>query len=194
MSKKPENPIVVYEDIQEDYIIDDREIKPNDNPKFNNNILVTDDNLSNRLYFNMFWTFDDRSVTDKNLYVLWVNANNEKGISECTDKQVDDVGERLSFAWNVPQEATYKAGNIRFAVRLTANNYVWNSLPTTVEVKQGLQINDYPEAVVPSANKLSIISINKSEYDALEVKNNSIVYVVNNNGNFSMYLGVNPIS
>lgn len=192
MSLRPEE-IVVTEDRQEDYKVYDRVIQPNET--LPQNILVTDDNLSNRLYFNMWHTFDDRDLYGKRISIIWINANNEKGVNDCGDIEVIAGQHRLTFSWDVPVEATYKAGTIRFAIRINfSDDYVWNSLPATVEVKQGLQVNDYPEAVVPTASKLGLMSITKTEYDALEVKNPQIVYVVNNNGSYSMYIGSSPIN
>lgn len=141
MSIRPDR-IDVFQDVQENYIIYDREITENPNPQFNTNLLVTNDNKSNRLYFNMWYTFDDRDLESKEVSVVWVNANNEKGISLCVDKELKDT-DRLTFAWDVPQQATYKEGNIKFAVRIIANDYVWNSLIGTVEVKKGLVTEEY---------------------------------------------------
>lgn len=192
MSLRPEQ-IPVVEDRQEDYVVYDRVITANET--LPQNILVTDDDLSNRLYFNMWYQFDDRDLANKQISIIWLNANNEKGVNDCEDIQVISAESRLTFSWNVPKEATYKAGTIRFAIRINfEEDYVWNSLPATVEVKQGLQVDDYPEAIVPTASKLGLMSITKTEYDALEVKNPQIVYVVNNNGNYSMYIGSSPIN
>lgn len=192
MSLRPTQ-IPVVEDRQEDYVVYDRVITANET--LPQNILVTDDDLSNRLYFNMWYQFDDRDLANKQISIIWLNANNEKGVNDCEDIQVISAESRLTFSWNVPKEATYKAGIIRFAIRINfEEDYVWNSLPATVEVKQGLQVNDYPEAIVPTASKLGLMSITKTEYDALEVKNPQIVYVVNNNGSYSMYIGSSPIN
>ena len=51
MSLRPEQ-IPVVEDRQEDYVVYDRVITANET--LPQNILVTDDDLSNRLYFNMW--------------------------------------------------------------------------------------------------------------------------------------------
>ena len=191
MSIRPEE-ITVLEDIQEDYKVYDREITPNESlPK---NILVTDDDLSNRLYFNMWHTFDDRELINKQISIIWLNANDEKGVNDCGDINIIPEEHRLTFSWNVPKEATYKAGIIKFAIRINfSDNYVWNSLPSTVEVKQGLQLNNYPEAVIPSESKLSLMLIDKEEYDSLETKNPQIVYVVKDVNNYSMYINNSPI-
>lgn len=141
MSISPDR-IDVYQDIQENYIVYDREITENTDPKFNNNLLVTNDHLSNRLYFNMWYTFDDRDLESKEISIVWINANNEKGFSLCTDKQLNDEN-RLTFAWNVPHQATYKEGIVYFAIRIVANDYIWNSLPRTVEIKKGLVTTEY---------------------------------------------------
>ena len=71
MSIEPQE-ITVYEDIQENYIVYDREVTENPNPPFNNNILVTNDNKSNRLWFNMYYTFDGRILDDENKEKLYL--------------------------------------------------------------------------------------------------------------------------
>jgi hypothetical protein len=198
MSIEPEV-INVVQDTQENYIIYDREVSPNPDPPFNTNILVTYDNLSNRLYFNMFYTFDDRELDNKEITVLWVNANNEKGMSLCVDKTLE--GDRLTFAWNVPEEATYKAGIIQFAVRITTDNYVWNSLPATVEVKQGLlseEYNSLEEAqldpgwvdYIEHKYKVGITKLTQQEFDSLTNKDSNCMYLVQKTDNtYSQYLG-----
>lgn len=191
MSIRP-GQIIVTEDRQEDYVVYDRVISPNNS--LPQNILVTDDDLSNRLYFNMWHTFDDRDLADKQIAVIWLNANNEKGVNDCEDIEVIQGEHRLTFSWNVPKEATYKAGIIRFAIRINFTNYVWNSLPAEVEVRQGLQINDYPEAIIPSASKLGLMYISKTDYDSLSVKDTQIVYVVNDNDVYTLYIGDTPIT
>lgn len=142
MSIEPQT-IIVNEDIQEDYIVYDRLITPNPELPFNENILVTNDNKSNRLYFNMWYTFDDRELENKDISIVWINALGERGITPCGDKQL--TGDRLSFSWDVPAEATVAAGDITFAIHIITERYRWNTLPTTVEVKQGLITQEYEE-------------------------------------------------
>lgn len=204
MSISPDR-IDVYQDIQENYIIYDREITENPDPKFNNNLLVTNDHLSNRLYFNMWYTFDDRDLESKEVSIVWVNANNEKGLSLCIDKELKD-NDRLTFAWNVPHQATYKDGIVKFAVRIIANDYVWNSLISTVEVKKGLiteEFNNLREAqlspgwadYIQGKYKISIQKLTESEYTALETKDSETVYIVLKDDNtVEQYIGDRLIS
>lgn len=142
MSIKPQN-ITVYEDVEEDYIVYDREINENPNPAFNHNILVTNDNKSNRLWFNMWYTFDNIELEHKTISIIWISADGTKGETAVGDIEVVDV-DRLKFSWNVPGEATTTAGTIQFAVRIVSdnNNYIWNSLPGSVEVRQGLDMSE----------------------------------------------------
>ena len=135
--------ITVQQDNQEHYIIYDRVLTQNTEPPFNENVLVTNDNNSNRLYFNMFYTFDDRELENKDISIVWINANGDKGETPCGDKTLD--GDRLYFSWNVPLAATQYAGDITFAVHITTDNYKWNSLPTTIAVRQGLITDEYNE-------------------------------------------------
>ena len=87
-SIKPET-IVVQEDIEEDYVIYDRIISPNENAVYRN-VVVTSDDRSNRLWFSMWKTFDNRDLFDKRINVIWINADNEKGETKfkyaCQDK------------------------------------------------------------------------------------------------------------
>lgn len=128
--------IVVEEDIQEDYIVYDRIIYPNEYKEYKN-IVVTTDDRSNRVFFNMWRTFDDRELADKTISIVWINAEGYKGETECVDVEI--VGEdRLTFAWNIPYAATRTAGTIKYAIRITATDYIWNTLPADIECVQGL--------------------------------------------------------
>lgn len=144
------NDITVIEDTQIHYLIYDRVITENPESLYTENVLVTSDNLSNRLYFNMWYTFDDRELESKEISVIWVNAKGEKGVNVCVDKALILPEHRLTFAWNVPLEATYVAGTLKFAVRIVHDEkYIWNSLPAEVDVREGLiteSWSDIPDA------------------------------------------------
>jgi hypothetical protein len=192
--------IIVVPDTQEDYIVVDRTITENQEPKFNTNILVTEDNKSNRLYFNMYYTFDDRELADKEICILWENANHEKGISLCTEKTLTD--DRLTFAWDVPVDVTYIAGTISFAIRITANNYIWNSLIGHAEVRQGIHYDEDEPALAPTGwvnyiqDKYSttLKSLSKADYTSLTPKDNNTMYVViNPDTSVELYLGETKI-
>ena len=200
MSISPET-IIVIPDTQENYIIYDREITENPDPEFNHNILVTKDNLSNRLYFNMWYTFDDVELIDKEICIIWQNANNEKGITLCTDKKL--VEDRLIFAWDVPVEVTHVAGIVNFSVRITTKNYIWNSLIGHVEVRQGIQYDESHPAVAPTGwvnyiqEKYStkLKSLSAADYASLTTKDNNTMYIViNPDTSVALYLGDTPIT
>ena len=203
MSITPQS-ITVTADTQENYVIYDRTITENLDPPFNDNILVTADNLSNKLYFNMWNTFDDRDLENKEIKIVWTNAKGEKGMSLCTEKQVLDE-HRLRFAWDVPLSATVKEGTLSFAVRITTTDYVWNSLIGTVEVRQGLiteTFNNLPAAQVEPGwvdyiegkYKISIQVLTKQEYEDLGTKSMDVLYVVKlDSGKITLYLGTMPL-
>jgi len=113
--------IVVQEDIQEDYIIYDRVITPNEDAEYKN-IVVTTDDSSNRVFFSMYKTFDDRTLIDKHFSVIWINAAGYKGETDCVD--IETIDDRLYFAWNIPYAATRTAGTIKYAIRITTKDYV----------------------------------------------------------------------
>lgn len=199
MSISPEH-IVVLPDNQEDYIIYDRTITENLDPPFNKNILVCKDNCSNRLYFNIYYTFDDRELEDKTINIIWINAKKEEGMSVCTEKYL--VGNRLTFAWDVPVEATWAVGKIEFSIRITAKDYIWNSLTTFVEVKEGLNYDTSETAVAPIGwvnylqNKYAIATkrMTWEDYNNLEYKNERVLYIVTKpDTSIHLYLGSLPV-
>ena len=195
-SISPEH-IEVQEDIQEDYVIYDRVIQPNENAVYKN-IVVTSDDRSNRVWFSMWKTFDNRDMTTKSINVIWMNADNEKGETECGDIQV--IGDRLYFSWDIPLQATQRAGIIKYAIRIVDEDYAWHTLPAEIECMQGLMDADWadldPAIITPSwiayiENKymVGIQILSRAEYDALEIKSNKILYLVREPDNsISQYL------
>lgn len=208
--------INVFEDVQENYIVYDREITQNQDPPFNSNILVTNDNKSNRLWFNMYYTFDDVVLDDegKEISIVWVNADNEKGFSLAQNISVIQAEHRLTFAWDVPVQATHKEGIVYFAVRITSlltettgePTYVWNSLAGSVAVKKGLvtdEFNKLDDASYPPGwvdyiegkYKIALNKISQSDYQDLTIKDSYTLYLVEDTGgNITQYLGDVPIS
>lgn len=149
--------ITVTEDMQVHYLIYDRVMTENTESEIVKNVLVTSDNLSNRLYFNMWYTFDDRELENKDISIIWINAKGERGLSVCTDKLLIRAEHRLTFAWNVPLEATYVAGTLQFAIRIIQTDehnseYIWNSLPAEVTVMEGLITEDWED--IPDAETI----------------------------------------
>lgn len=203
MSIEPITPLV-QEDIQEHYTIYERELNENTELGLPQHILVTNDNLSNRIYFNMYYTFDDRELENKEISIVWINANNERGMSLAVDKTLD--GDRLYFAWDVPHQATYKEGTVYFAVRIVAENYVWNSLAGTVEVHKGLvteEFNNLEEAqlapgwvdYIEGKYKIAMVKITLEDYNALSTKDENTLYLVTmEDGSIFQYLGDTLVS
>lgn len=203
MSIQPET-ITVQEDIQEDYIIYDRVITPNANINYRN-IVVTGDDRSNRVFFNMWYTFDDRELENKTISIIWINANNEKGESLAVDKEIKD-NNRLVFAWNVPAQATYKEGTIQYAIRITGPDYAWHTLPSTIECVKGLMSGDFNSLqdaelspgwvdYIEGKYAVGVQSLTISEYESLTEKSTETLYLVTNaDGTVTQYLGTTVIS
>ena len=210
-SIEPET-INVYEDIQEDYVVYDRVISPNDNATYKN-IVVTSDNKSNRVWFSMWKTFDNRELANKEINVVWVNALGEKGESVCEDIGVNN--NRLYFAWDIPIEATVKAGNITYAIRIVdghindygeyVEDYAWHTLPATIQCVQGLINEGWDDIEEASATpgwleyiegkyKMSLVKISADNYEALTDKDEDTIYVVQDNNTITLYCGSTPIS
>ena len=202
-SIQPEQ-IVVQEDVDENYIVYDREITPNEQAVYNN-IVVTTDNKSNRVWFSMWKTFDDIELVDKEINIIWVNALGYKGESLCVGKQVS--GNRLYFAWNIPGTATVKAGPITYAIRIVDTDYAWHTLPAVIECVQGLKDDgwdDLPDAqitpgwvdYIEGKYKMYFVKLTKVEYERMPEHDDDCVYVVEDEltGDIGMYCGDLPIS
>ena len=194
--------IEVDEDIEEHFVVYDRIISPYNQATYNN-IIVTTDDRSNRIWFSMWKTFDNRELIEKTIKVIWINAEGMKGESICESKTIS--GDRLYFAWNIPSSVTVKAGTIQFALRITDTDYAWHTLPAEIQCVQGLMDGDWediPEAVASVTwadyiedqwNQILVICY-KQEYDAI-VDKGRIVYVVEQpDGSVKMYLGTTEIS
>lgn len=204
-SIKPET-IEVNEDVEEDYIVYDRVIFPNPNAiKTYENIVVTTDDRSNRLWFNMWKTFDNipLNTQDKTISVIWINADGLKGESICGDKTV--VGDRLTFSWNVPNNCTNSAGTIQFAIRIVGTDYAWHTLPTTIQCVQGLMDgnwDDIPDAQagVDWADYIEdkwaekLVILNEAEYEAITEKKEIVYVVKQRDTSVKMYLGETEIT
>lgn len=194
--------IEVDEDIEEHFVVYDRIISPYNQATYNN-IIVTTDDRSNRIWFSMWKTFDNRELIEKTIKVIWINAEGMKGESICESKTIS--GDRLYFAWNIPSSVTVKAGTIQFALRITDTDYAWHTLPAEIQCVQGLMDGDWediPEAVASVTwadyiedqwNQILVICT-KQEYDAI-LNKGRIVYVVEQpDGSVKMYLGTTEIS
>lgn len=194
--------IEVDEDIEEHFVVYDRIISPYKQATYNN-IVVTTDDRSNRIWFSMWKTFDNRELIEKTIKVIWINAEGKKGESICESKTIS--GDRLYFAWNIPSSVTVKAGTIQFALRITDTDYAWHTLPAEIQCVQGLMDGDWediPEAVASVTwadyiedqwNQILVICT-EPEYNAI-VDKGRIVYVVEQrDGSVKMYLGTTEIS
>lgn len=205
--------ITVQEDIQEDYVVYDRVIRPNDNAVYKN-IVVTSDNKSNRVWFSMWKTFDNRPLIDKEINVVWINASGNKGESVCNRDDISIIGDRLYFAWDIPIEATQVAGTITYAIRIVdghtddygeyVEDYAWHTLPATIECVQGLVDENWDNLeeaevtpgwvdYIEGKYKISITEISKTDYTNLSEKDENTLYLVDDDSKISMYFGTTPI-
>ena len=98
-----------------------------------------------------YFDFQDLDMTD--IYVQWINANNEQGFTAITLKDNKTYPGKLRFGWPLTSQITKKDGPVQFAVRFCREvvnentderkvHYVLNTLPAILNVKKGLILDN----------------------------------------------------
>lgn len=122
---------IIKNEPDETFIITGRRING-----FFENAAVTCDNSANNLRFTMADTFDGVSLWDKEIKIIYRtpdgytdfaiphSLSREKGI--------------MTFSWLLSENVARVAGDITFAIRISGEDFVWNSLPGCFKVSQGI--------------------------------------------------------
>ena len=153
-------------------------------------------------FFSIINKLENKILIDKNISVVWINADELKGETMCEDKHI--FGNRLTFSWDIPGTCTNTAGTIKFAIRIVGENYAWHTLPFTIECVQGLidgNWEDTPDAEqgiswadwLESQYRATVKILSEQQYNAI-VNKEEVLYVVKMSGNFvNLYLGTTYI-
>ncbi|MCD7999043.1 MAG: hypothetical protein LUH21_17650 [Clostridiales bacterium] len=133
--------------------------------------IVAGDHLAETFYFHISRYFDNNDLSEHRIIIRYINAGNEYGESDTVDLKIEEND--LIFGWEIDNKATRHAGDIYFTVQFeTVNNgikYQWQSLPATLTVKAGLDI----ESTITDKDDLLFRTLNKQiqdlqdKYDAL---------------------------
>lgn len=110
---------------------------------------VESDEDVRRLYFQMPKQYHEVDLSEFDIRINFMNANNQGDVYAVTDKQV--TGDNITFSWLVGRNALAYRGNIRFVVclkKVDAEGAVQQEFNTTVAQLTVLEGLETTEAVV----------------------------------------------
>lgn len=128
---------------------------------------VESDEDVRRLYFQMPKQYHEVNLSEFDIRINFMNANNQGDVYAVTDKQV--TGDNITFSWLVGRNALAYRGNIRFVVclkKVDAEGAVQQEFNTTVAQLTVLEGLETTEAVV--AENPDIIEQILARLDELE--------------------------
>jgi hypothetical protein len=119
--------------------------------QFEDAAAICRDHDSETIYFEIDQYFDDVDLYQKSCIIQYVNANGGQYVFPVTDKYLTGKG-KIIFAWDLNNNATAYAGQVRFSVRFyTLKNgvytYNWSTKPATINIGEGLYITDSGETL-----------------------------------------------
>lgn len=115
-------------------------------PESISNIGVESDDDVNRLYFQMPKQYGEFDLSEFNIRINYMNADNKGDIYAVTDKEV--FGDNITFSWLVGRTAFAKKGNVRFIVCLKKTDdegsvqKEFNTTVATLAVLEGLETSE----------------------------------------------------
>lgn len=98
--------------------------------------LVSGENLSQFIRFQMPRYFDGVDLSEKNIQIIYMTEDNHSDINTavCVERNDDFI----RFGWVVPEAASYTVGKLSFSLEFVGSNYVLKTRVTDVEVFDGL--------------------------------------------------------
>ena len=132
---------------------------------------VISDNMAETLMFKIDRYFDFVDLSSLNIDIQWMvpGEGNEKqsGVDTIPTGLIDldtfNPEGKLRFGWPLSTDLTKKAGNIEFSIRFYDKDqesgkvtYILNTLPTTIPIKNGLDINKTEEGVILNNNHIGL--------------------------------------
>lgn len=134
MSYIEEYNAIVTEEIQEEFAINGRKIEGT-----YEHIVVSGDDSSNTVYFSMNETFDGVALDEKDFKILYKTPDGYTDIADPVEFLVS--GGKIRFGWLLTGTVTRIPGVVEFAIRITSNGYIWNTLPATLTVEEGFSMS-----------------------------------------------------
>ena len=142
------NPEMYAADSEEICVIDN-DLRTITIPSDIQNVGVESDEDVRRLHFQMPKQYHEVDLSEFDIRINFMNANNQGDVYAVTDKQV--TGDNITFSWLVGRNALAYRGNIRFVVclkKVDAEGAVQQEFNTTVAQLTVLEGLETTEAVV----------------------------------------------
>lgn len=142
------NPEMYAADPEEICVIDN-DLRTITIPSDIQNVGVESDEDVRRLHFQMPKQYHEVDLSEFDIRINFMNANNQGDVYAVTDKQV--TGDNITFSWLVGRNALAYRGNIRFVVclkKVDAEGAVQQEFNTTVAQLTVLEGLETTEAVV----------------------------------------------
>ena len=130
-------------------MLDEHKIIPVVNRKINMpanyQIVVSRDNVSQLLTFEINRFFDGIDLSEKACGIKYINAKREEG--RAIPINFSKTDKKLIFGWLLDDHAAAKAGITRFSIEFLGmdehnRTYVWQTVPADLIVEEGIWIND----------------------------------------------------
>ena len=125
-------------------------------PQFRWITAVQGDHNSEILTFRIDRYFDGVDLSEKTCVIQFMNAGGICGTYQAQKFDVATEKDKLLFQWAVDNVATQYGGDLTFVVKFYSTgdddlyDFMWNSLPTIVNVHAGLDITDEAEKLYPT--------------------------------------------
>ena len=108
-------------------------------------IVVSRDNVSQLLTFEINRYFDGVDLADKACGIKYINAKREEG--RAIPINFNKTDKKLIFGWLLDDHVAAKAGKTRFSIEFLGYDehdrpYVWQTVPSELIIEEGIWIND----------------------------------------------------
>lgn len=119
------------------------------------NIGVVSDNNAETVYIRMpSTTFDGRPLTDKTVYIEYINAGREYNTYQITEVEVED--DTIKLGWTIDNNVTRYAGTVSFQISFELDkDFKWSTVPATINVLAGLDI----DSTIPSSETVIVSAL-----------------------------------
>lgn len=126
---------------------------------FNKCAGVSGDDMCEIATFEIDRFYDYVDLATTNICVQWTTKSKKEGISHITLIDTDTIPGKIRFGWPLTGEMTEEAGSLTFAIRFFLRDekeqtleYVLNTLPTAIIIREGLQVNEKDDKVIIESN------------------------------------------